>query len=446
MAAPYIVELLTLPGRPEPLFPKLQDVAILPMGSVSVPSLFFLITPSMRTFERLAVTPLDPPDGRDMGLDSSSPPEDLMAAIPRMTVSSFHLHSFSYSGPTNEEFMARLCQLTTLKTLRLTITNRGNPDTLQYIHCLPTIERLNIEGVWLAGDVGGRRIVDLPPERKRMPKLRVLDILATSFGQLRVAYSLGPSPYIRRLRLRFFAATDLTKMKCCIQAYLMCNPAIDEFAVEFYGSRNGPVPNVSISQHRFAARGFPQSLQHLRKIRGISFIDIPYSLASASTLSILGAIGYWATITRVTFRILHSESAETPTATSSSPFPGLSFLSSTVWRSCPNLQELEFHFNRNLVVEEDLAQSLDACRSTVHHPLRELRINTGANRAESEELDLPLPRKVDIAMMLDHLFPRLDILSGSAGAQWDEVGVLVKAFQKQRGFVFREVEGLFDRP
>jgi hypothetical protein len=78
------------------------------------------------------------------------------------------------------------------------------------------------------------------------------------------------------------------------------------------------------------------------------------------------------------------------------------------------------------------------------HPLRELRINTGATRSESEVLDLPLQRKVDIAMMLDRLFPNLESVSGSAGAQWDEVGVLLKAFQKQRSFVLREVEGLFD--
>ncbi|TEB19888.1 hypothetical protein FA13DRAFT_1780289 [Coprinellus micaceus] len=75
------------------------------------------------------------------------------------------------------------------------------------------------------------------------------------------------------------------------------------------------------------------------------------------------------------------------------------------------------------------------------HPLRILRINTGITVEESKHIvELPVPRKVQIATFLDRLFPRLKEVSGSARDVWDEIAAWVKSYQEQREHFVQMVE------
>lgn len=447
----HIVELLTLPGRPDPLFPNLQHIDILPSGLSCVPSLFFFVNPSLQTFSHLSRIPRTTFPTSSVSSDSSAPSDELMTVLPRMAITCSHLQYFEYSGPTDNDFLIRLCKLTSLKILRLTITNNQNPNALQYIQFLPLIVELEIEGLCLETRAPSERFVELLPKRRRLRNLRVLTVFATPHKQGQIGWSLYPLR-LRQLRVRFFHFTNLGLLQQCIFVYLEENPNIEELSVEFYcqhlGARHGPTAahvNIDNQFVRTATRWFPSLPKALRFLHHLSFMDIPYDMAVAISPSIRTCMVSCSIARYASFRVQLGDGSVARLPLPTAAFPSLSFLQSTVWKHSTSLEEFEFHFDKALVEEEPLVEPLDSCPSPSQHPLRQLTINTGVSQAESTKLNLSASRKADIAMLLDRLFPRLEVVSGTAKEVWDEVGVMVKAFQKQREYIFAQVDGILDR-
>ncbi|KAJ3540174.1 hypothetical protein NMY22_g4412 [Coprinellus aureogranulatus] len=441
MSPHHAIELLTLTERPSPLFPNLQDIAISPLGASKSPSLFLLASPSLRTFKYLCSTPRIALNTQEVVLDTTWPPTDLTTVLPRLAATAVSLQEFTYCGTTNDEFLSRIGQLTSLTSLRLSITSAQTPDALQNIRRLPNLEVLEIQYLCvMAGGEESRvhRVRELFPPDSRLHNLKSLYVFATPFGQGAVGTALCPTK-LQRLRLLFLKATELPWIQQCGWVYFLPNPDIYDLSIEF-ACQNFTSPRVLTSGEEAAQillkakKSFPLSLTKLKALRQVSFKDVPYSLAAAIYPDISTAIPSWTLLQGLSFRIDLKTPSPTdvgPTPPSSPPFVGLSFLASVVRNDCPNLEELEFHFNKVLVREESL-EEYSSTSQGIHHPLRKLKVNTGGTLLESSRLGMSLSRKADIAMFLERLFPVLATVEGSASTVWDDIGELIVAFRKQR--------------
>jgi hypothetical protein len=160
-------------------------------------------------------------------------------------------------------------------------------------------------------------------------------------------------------------------------------------------------------------------------------------MASSTIPLILGALPCWIHLTCLRIRVWLNSSTEVPTHC----FPDLSFLATTIWKCCLNLQTLEYHSDTSCILGQDLSEPLKVCGMSCASPsakdrkeprsLSYLNINIGSNVAQASTIEVPLARKVAIAVFLDRLFPRFKTIEGSAAALWSEIA-LVKSYQAQR--------------
>ena len=449
MSPHHATELFTLAGIPSPLFPNLQRVSICPLGVSSVASLFLLMTPSLRTFERLSCPFLGSQNGNEVPPPAGphQPSVDLMAVLPRMAASYFHLKTFIYSGPTNDEFFFRLSHIKPLKVLRLRSTSLQGVAAIQNIRRLAFLEDFDFEVLDLTLDASLKRSpVLFDPTVLRLGNLQSLSITSSGYAQALLGWTIYPTK-LRRLNLRFFGETVLKSIEQCGWLFLQPNPQLEALFIDFFFQDIPPMHAFIIRTDEAQAQTpLLEYLNGLKSIGQFSVTGIPCRLATDVSPQISQAMYLWRRVKEVTFRV-QPEAQVTPAGASAgsnpSPFPGPSFLSSTVRDCCPNLEKLEFHFDKALITDESLEAVLESREiPQIRHPLRELKINVGDTIAAGAELNLPASRKADIAMFLDRLFPQLEVVDGSASAVWREVGVLVKAFRRQREHFVAQVEGV----
>lgn len=246
----------------------------------------------------------------------------------------------------------------------------------------------------------------------------------------------------------------------CLDLYVSANVHLSKLLVTFgEGPLTETPPGIPpTSQADWptklgASAGFITAMKWTTSIESLLLRDIPLDMAASIAPTLLRAISCWSTLTHLSFRVALDDPGNSEDSDGTSlltpPFPGLSFLASKIRRYCPILEELEFHFDKGLVVEEDLTHSLETCECTTHgcsghHRLRKLRINTGSTVDESRRLDLSVSRKIKIATFLDRLFPALEVVEGSAEEVWDEIGKWVQAFREPRERFAAQVYAVLD--
>jgi hypothetical protein len=276
-----------------------------------------------------------------------------------------------------------------------------------------------------------------------------------------------PPRRLDKLELMYDNASDVTAINLSIGLYLQAKPELRILIVSFTGIpilQSSPIPSAGRSEWRSEKETREVMrfwLKRLRKLRKLAISDIPFDLATSISPTLLRAISRWEHLTSLRFRVrLDASEPELSTRTffSTPLFPGISFLASKIWRFCPYLEEMEYHFDKTLVAEEDLSESLKACETSMegplleergsvrpkaHHRLQRLCINTGTTAEESKQMQLPVSRKIQIATFLDRLFPALVVVEGSAKESWSEIEAWVKSYQEQREYIVARVEDMF---
>ncbi|KAJ3523874.1 hypothetical protein NMY22_g11244 [Coprinellus aureogranulatus] len=433
------VELMTLPGRPDPFFPHLQHIAINPPATVRLPSIFIFVTPSLRSADVFPSHRISTPATGDVSAGQVLHLfDEWLAVFARIAALSIELQHFSYCGATSGKFWSILSRFTHLRSLRLSIKNVEYPESFHPLRRLPLLESLDIDALCLQS-----RTTHLSSTTStQLHRLRYLSIYATAYHQFRIARSISP-PQVRHLNLHVFKEGERYTFCQAVLQYLENNHVLETVNVEFSCSHlQEEVDPLSGWWARVVMQRLRSALDAVRKVQRMSFIDAPYRLATTILPMLCQSMARWNALTFFHFRIRLDDSS-TSVFSSLSPFPGISFLATTVWQHCRQLQELELHFDRDMIVSgEDLEEPLEsALPGTSPHPLRELTINTGTTLEESKKLELTAQRKVDIAMFFDRLFPKLEVVGGSAVELWHEVDVLVKGFQRQRRYFTAEMEG-----
>ena len=267
--------------------------------------------------------------------------------------------------------------------------------------------------------------------------------------------------------LAFIVATDPMPTHLAIALYLQENPHLETLEARFIHEVPdlGIVPDVLPPESRThwptvreATDLLSSTLEKSAGIRHIGFFNIPFHLGIPTIRIFTNALPYIGA-SLVTLRIivdlkLTSQSLGLPSE--HAEFPGLSFLATAIWLQCPNLDHLEFHFDTDLVCNEDFEESLRVCEPYMtpwaqtdkipefapkprsrSHGLRILHISSGTPSNSNPSLNLPSQRKNAIASFLDHLFPNLEAVTGSGvwtPNTWRSVGNLVGVYKTIRAW------------
>ncbi|KAJ3542269.1 hypothetical protein NMY22_g3577 [Coprinellus aureogranulatus] len=433
----HMDELYTLPGMPKPFFPKLQHIAVDFYGLTRVPSLFLFITPSLLSLDLSSAprypNPITAQGAGPVIVFTDQPPEfnHIMAVLSRISLLSIHLERLEYHGITNECFWVRLSTLEFLRYLRVEIKSADNPTFLQILRHLPRLENLELEALgFKLGEQSHRRLAELFPRETRLRSLRHLSVLTSAYNQYRVAWSLSPTQ-LHHLRLHFFRDTEPATFRAAVASYFDFNPDLETVTLEFSCHRlAGDAIVATTPPHPMTlVEKFESSLNVILKLQELTLLNVPCALATSILPSLCKSVVNWQTLTPLPIPNLSRRRIIGPNILTTLPWP---FLSSNYYLEAQPM--------------ENLAESIDSTLQGIsRHPLRELKINTGATVAESTQLEMSPQRRVDVAIFLHRLFPDVEVVCGTAAGLWDEIEVLVEGFQWQRGHIFAQVDDLLAR-
>ncbi|RXW18323.1 hypothetical protein EST38_g7535 [Candolleomyces aberdarensis] len=454
ISSSWLLQLFTLHERPDPLFPILQSIIVTPEAFPGLQVLFLLVGPSLRLLEVFSCSEIS---------DSASIPSDweayageskegfreevqanLIAVLPKVSVSSPQLQSFTYRGPVSMDLFLHISQLKGLVSMNLTMANAYGALLAPY-KCLAKLSSLR------------HLVLEAPlldaldwwpsPEERVNVDLDTLQVTTTATQQFRLRKSIR-FMNLRMLVLEFVGKTSTFLLNSTIKRYLPRSRGLERLSITFLSGKplgvEEPEDGQSRQQQVEEQQGRPtvvSTLQGSAKLKEVFMRNVPPSLVKSAVYSLQQAMPKWSQLTMLVFQPrqqpISTESQSTlPVAGEST---GLSFLGTTVWTRCNNLQELEFHFDEAEIATEDLlnSQAFKSSSRDDDHPLRILRINTTSSR-----LELDLRKKIEVATFLDRLFPRLDRLQGSASGVWEEVGMLIKSYQAVKEHIYARIEAL----
>jgi hypothetical protein len=433
----------------------LQSIIVTPKAFPGLHVLFLLIGPSLRSLEIFSCSKISdyadiPPDWEAYAGESKEAfreevQENLIAVLPKVSVSSLQLQSFTYRGPFSNDLFHHISQLKGLVSMQLTMANLHN-GLLAPLGCfskLASLRHLVLEAPLLQAETS------LPH-----PLVVALDTLkiTTNPGQHSCLRDSIHFSNLRKLALEFTCETSALSLHLTIKSYLKRSRQLESFSVIFLPGRplveDEPIESEPARRQRRKeekkARTFStHAMQHATDLKQIHMMNVPPSLMKSTASVLRSAMPSWPHLTILVFCVQEqppSPNSNLTTEKVSSGLPGVYFLGNTVWQSCPQLRELEFHFDEDIIEQEKLGVSIAFRTSSSRdndHPLQILRINT-----TSSTLDLSLGKKIEIATFLDRLFPRLDILKGSALGVWEEVEMLVKSYQAVKEHVYARIEAL----
>ncbi|RXW12957.1 hypothetical protein EST38_g12897 [Candolleomyces aberdarensis] len=133
ISSPWLLQLLTLHERPDPLFPILQSIIVIPEAFPRLQVLFLLVGPSLRSLEVFSCSEISdyaiiPSDWEAYASESEEAfteevLDNLIALLPRVSVSSPQLQSLTYRGPFSVDLFHHLSQLKSLVSMHLTMAN-----------------------------------------------------------------------------------------------------------------------------------------------------------------------------------------------------------------------------------------------------------------------------------------------------------------------------------
>lgn len=445
--ASWFIQLLTLPGRPDPFFPHLHSITFTPAAIPALHLLFLLAGPSLLNLEVATCSELlvlsDPvPDDWEYTDDpdkarGAPAHRDVLAALPRLAFAASQIQSFNYRGPVSNELICRVSCMKALTKLELVLASNQDVLSLCALRQLSLLENLKIVAPSLhTGDVDAVGI-EWKETSGHFTCLRSLIVVAMEYSQWLIWKCLQPHE-LRCLKLYIGGKGEVLPFNMCLGSYLRTNAYIRSLLVEFMEtSSSEAIPSDAILQwpsttvaEDAANHAFASSVH----LVDVTFIGIPTSLTNVTAARLQSAIRNWKQLTALQFNT--SASVTGPEEGSDQHLPDLSFLH-VVATKCPQLQTLEFCFNTAMLVDDGDNSAMqhllkkvdrDFCdASQDDHPLHTLILNTRG------ELHLEQKGSLDLAMYLDRLFPQLRKVQGSSGLQtWENIDRLVETYQTVR--------------
>ncbi|KAF6758012.1 hypothetical protein DFP72DRAFT_210659 [Ephemerocybe angulata] len=342
----WLVELLTLHERPDPFFARLQTVSFSPDACRALRGLMFIMCPSLELLVVHAASELRgyetyPDDWRNSSRGSHVAAtqllqDNLLASLPKLSSSSTRLTSLTYRGPTNEEILQRISNISTLTRLDLTLTAQDSSG-----HCLRALRKLPLLQTLVVAALPYQSYDNEPATTPifRCGRLTSLDITAIE-GQM-VGLLLGilaPHPTrIRDLTLNFIRINDQSFFYSSIE-----EPTRGNTHLEFITVRSVAPAGQQLKVTRNWAWG-PQALfercesnvksnfKSASNVKVARFIDIPAILWRSLSSVLQASVPHWKLLTTLIFTI--QAGIEDEAANNTIPinaFPGLSFLASGI--------------------------------------------------------------------------------------------------------------------
>ncbi|KAJ2930616.1 hypothetical protein H1R20_g6487, partial [Candolleomyces eurysporus] len=317
MPFPWFYQLLTLPGKPDPLFPDLQSVSVFKKAWARLPFLFLLIGPPLRSLLITSLSDFDDfnsprfqADWRDSD-PANQTLNNVLSIMPKLAAA--QLKWFEYSGLTNEELFFQISLLPKLTVLHLTITNLQDRRILRRLRELPSLEALSLVARFLVGvPITGK--ANIQYNTTKLPRLKTLHVRATEYLQYLIWRSIYP-PKITNLSLDFLGSTQSMPFHCCIEVYCLNNPHLETLRIQFVTEN------------------------------------------------------------------LEEQAPADPPIPSQWPSDATAERKARLWKKCRALEMLEFQFDEELICNEDLKEILQTAQAESRqfedvHPLRKLIINT----------------------------------------------------------------------
>jgi hypothetical protein len=368
-----------------------------------------------------------------------------------------NIQSFHYKGPSEHGIFQRLSILKTITELHLEWVDRINACDLLCLRDLPLLQVLHL--ATSSPVIPAPAIVMASPDgAPSCPSLRTLKIRGNEMLQLILCMYQGVHQNLEGLDLVLTRVDRPSFIQRALGFYLHFNPRLESISVRVLSQyeQHPPWPadaviempaglsDLDIEAHARA------SFASCSSIRTASFEKIPPCLWSFTSSVLQDSIGGWKRLTSLKWKAvdgpMHDRFNPSMRWGLGSAFPGLSFLYTVIWRECPNLEILEFHFDRDKLRNEDLTMkgkivnaSARASRYPCGHPLRCLTINTTTYEDEDEEEEdddrenmalLGTDRRTEVVAFVELLFPQLKELTGTPPNLWS---VMVSWLQTYRG-------------
>lgn len=401
VAEEWMSQLMSLPGRPNPLFPGLRGVEL---GNIDKPfhhRLLFIIGESLL----------------HLGVHTRHNPSVLLAALPIIAHKCCDLTTFNYVGPSSPELFLYMSKILSLKNVFLSLTSYSQQKDIIPLRNLERLERLVFD---MENSVGIVCDPDVPVHANAKP-LQELAVSGSYLTQLAVQRAILPSP--RQLDLTLTGHYDaLSAIYGILRHCFSLSSRLTSVDIGFVGQTNEDMAPVDYRVTGATKQALVEGGKVLQQLR---MVNVPTWVGEPISLVLQLAIPRWRSLEKLIF---HVRTDQGLTGRYGRPYPNLSFLA-TIQQACPCIAEFDFHFDCDAWQFEPLVPSV---QSSFTHPLRILRINT-----TRRDIALGVAEASHIAMYLDLLFPLLEEVSGSAQALWRDVSMLVQSYQAVRARISR---------
>ncbi|KAJ3542266.1 hypothetical protein NMY22_g3572 [Coprinellus aureogranulatus] len=395
----WLSELLALRERPDPIFPTLQSVDVASILSLPPTFLLLVTSESLRVLRlRVAAALVGP---------------GILSIFPKMPQRSCNLTTIQFTGASTPQLFHHLAKIASLTSVSLSLLSDASPKDISLLRLLPNLRVLALEM-----KMGAR--VDFDPERpvplKQMP-LQGIFVGGSSTTQLSIFRALVP--FAQHVDVVMSTVPDWDKMRVLLFHWLALSNLT--LTIEVTGDAPGPSSGPSVLSSTEEADLMQVLMNTGRSLQRFTITDVPAQLGEPLSLHLQSHIMNWRYLKNLSYTIRPDDGL---TGLYGRPYPDLSFLPS-IRQRCPDLEELEFHFD-----DDACAYALSAPPPTddasgpSSHPLRILRIST-----DIRDFHYSAQEKGKIANYLHRLFPCLEEVSGSARELWRDVDALVHSYQ-----------------
>lgn len=298
----WTLELITLQGRPNPLFPSLQSITFGRGTHPSISCIVLLVNPSLQSVD-ITIQPLADTNG-PVGVTASQPAEtNLLAVLPAMSFSTPRLRKFDYQGPLNEKITHGLSNLRNLTSLHLEITNAASPVDLQGLQGFPQLKDLQVIAP---------NLQCTSPESVllvKMGNLRKLEVATSDVCHFHLARLLCRAPKLNNLTLIVTSNVKLVAVCSALALYIgNCKQELQSLRVSFMSSQpakevTDALDNKNLTFWAEIEKELLSGLKGATSLQGMTFRDVPRTFAVAFIPILTSTVQYWRNLTTLAFHI-----------------------------------------------------------------------------------------------------------------------------------------------
>ncbi|TEB32870.1 hypothetical protein FA13DRAFT_1790547 [Coprinellus micaceus] len=465
---PCLLQILTLPGRPDTFFPNLEAITMSQIAHSERDLLFILIGPALQTVNIAYSSEIHVlnqiPANWNLLLsqasgDNSAGLQTLLAAVPKLAFSSPHLQSFRYCGLVSRDFFLQIGSLKSLTSLDLTLASYQDASILFELRQPHLLEMLKLVAPSLSCTMCYSSVTAAEEwlrstgnHENHFPHLHTLWIEAREYTHLATRQCLKP----RRLHSLTLCMTGVGvphSYHLCLGNYLHQNQDLQTLYVEFIESGStdpfpaNPFAWPSASEAADSARSALALCVHLSDV---FFVNILHTLSGTTASLLCSSMPSWKKLKDLTFHVKTPALAviQPNTTSNTNNFPGLSFLADTIWADCLVLGALGFefdlqHFHEDVVrrIEDEVSQPPDHKihqeRYSSGHPLKRLTINTPTGGSQPVVLE----GLITTTRYLERYFPLLTAVKGQGVMTnvWFTVKALVQSHRLARQHAYSQL-------